>query len=288
VKKLAALLLASCAVTAPLTASNGDLADHRDFVLARDEGERLARATRYLERHPSGAFAAEVRGAFAAEEPAYYRACQKSRSRAVDYLAWLPHGPHADAAVALIISFDEHQPEDEQSRMLRAARENEARLERAAEDRSDAENVALETLRIVVQPVVYGRKLEEDGELTRYLLAGRSIGATPSLRTRTRRFTVPARSGPVERTLEITLHVERDDGDVVTAAEVSGPALFARMAEASMLREVSAAEAERYVRDVVSAMARARGGELSVEFGPDRIRVGAKSGQTRQPGDGGL
>src|SRR5512142_2747760 len=108
-----------------MVASNADLADYRAVALARTEGDRLARASRYLERHPDGAWAKDVRAAFDAEEPSYYRASTKSRSAAVDYLACLPRGPHANAALSLVRSFDEHEPEDEQSRMLEAAHENE-------------------------------------------------------------------------------------------------------------------------------------------------------------------
>jgi hypothetical protein len=269
-------LLASCAAVRPLTASNADLVDHRAVVLARDEGQRLRRAHEYLERHPKGAWAEDVHALFDREEPSYYRACKKSRSAAVDYLAWLPQGPHAEAAASLLLSFDEHEPQDEKSRMLRAAQKNEERLERAAEERQAAESIALEALRVALDPSAYGRKLEEDGGLTRYLLAGTSFGATPSARTRSRTFTIPTRASPLERTLEVTLRVLLDDGGAVTAVEIYGPALFARMAEASTLRVASPAEADRYARDVVETMRRAAGASLHVEWRPDLVRIRGK------------
>lgn len=278
---LALVALCSCTVVRPLTASDADAADHRAFVLARAEGERLRAASHYLERHPNGAWADDVRGAFDREEPRFYASCEKSRAAAVDYLAWLPEGPHAKAAVALVISFDEHAPEDEASRMVAAARANEARLERAARDREDAEETALESLRVVLDASVYGKNLEEDGDLDRFLLAGRSLGRTPTRRTRTRDFTIPSKNGQIARTLEITVDVDATGG-AVREAVVSGPGLFARMAEASLLREVSPAEAERYVRDAVDSMVRARGAGLSVRIEPDTVTV------TRQSSPGGL
>ena len=278
---LALVALSSCAVVRPLTASNADAADHRAFVLARAEGERLRSASQYLARHPNGAWAADVRAAFDREEPRFYASSEKSRAAAVDYLAWLPDGPHANAAVALVISFDEHEPEDEASRMVAAARANEARLERAARDREDAEETALESLRVVLDPSIYGKKLEEDAELARFLLAGRSVGKTPTRRTRTRDFTIPTKNGQIARTLEITVDVDASGG-TVREAIVSGPALFARMAEASLLREVSPDEAERYVRDAALSMVRARGGGLSVRIEADTVRV------TRQSSPAGL
>ncbi len=268
-----ALALCSCAAVRPLTASNADAADHRSFTLARAEGERLRLATHYLERHPDGAWAPDVRAAFDAEEPRYYAASQKSRAAAIDYLAWLPRGPHAEAALSLVLSFDEHEPETESARMVAAARANEARLERAAQDREEAENAALESLRAVIDASVYGKKLEDDGDLTRFLLAGRSIGTTPSRRTRFRRFTIPTRNGPIERTLEITVDVHQSEAGVVTGATVTGPELFARMAEASLLREVAPAEAERYVRDALESMTRANGAGLRLQIDRDLVRI---------------
>ncbi|HEY1958461.1 MAG TPA: hypothetical protein VGH28_22745 [Polyangiaceae bacterium] len=256
-----------------MTASDGDAADHRAYALARVEGERLRLASQYLERHPNGAWAADVRAAFDAEEPRYYAWSEKSRAAAVDYLAWLPKGPHADAAVALVISFDEPMPEDEASRMVAAAHANEARLERAAEAREDAEETALESLRVGIDASIYGKKLDDDGDLARFLLAGRSVGKTPDRRTRYREFTIPARNGPIPRTLELTVQVE-ETGGLVTGVVVFGPQLFARMAEASLLREVAPAEAERYVRDAVDAIVRARGPGLHVRIAEDAVRIG--------------
>jgi hypothetical protein len=275
--------LSACAVVKPIVASNDDLADHRTVSFSHTEGERLARATRYLERHPRGEWASEVRASFDAEEPTYYRASTKSRDAAIDYLAWLPHGPHASAAFALVRSFDEHEPEDEQSRMLARARADEARLERAAEERAEASEAALGAFRVVVDAAIYERPLSEAHELSRWLLASRNFGATPTLRTRTLSFTLPSRGAPLERTLEITIHVELV-GDVVSASVVSGPALCSRIAEAALLREVTPAEAEAYVRDAVSTMARLRAPDLTIAIDHDTVRITP----SRQASKGGL
>lgn len=255
-----------------MTASNDDLADHRAFTLERAEGARLSRALGYLEKHPNGAWAADVRAAFDAEEPGYYRACTKSRAAAIDYIAWLPRGPHVDAAVALVRSEDEHEPEDEASRMVIAARENEKRLERAAEARSEVAEVTLSALHAVVADI-YGKPLDDAHELTRFLLGGMNFGATPLHRTRIVDFDVPSRAGPVARTLELTVDVVRD-GERIVSCTVSGPALFARIAEAALVREPAAEEAERYVADAVTTMA--RGLNLHVDVHADTIRITGK------------
>lgn len=263
----------ACAIVRPVTASNADLVDHRAFVLAHTEGDRLARATQYLEKHPDGAWSKDVRAAFDAEEPGYYRASTRSRSAAIDYIAWLPRGPHADAAFALVRSEDEHEPEDEQARMLKAAHENEVRLARAAEERSVAHDAALSTLHAVVADV-YGKPLEASPDLTHLLLGGMNFGATPSHRTRVLHFELPSRAGPVVRTLQIEIDVVRDAADRVTSSTVSGPELFQRIAETVLLREVPPDEGDRYVRDAVTTLA--RGLDLRVDFAANSVRISAK------------
>jgi len=257
VKRFFALLLASCAACAvirPIVASNGDLADARTVTLARAEGDRLARIGKYLERRPKGEWAGEFRAAFDAEEPAFYRASTKSRSAAIDYLAWLPRGPHAGAAFALVRSFDEHEPEDEQARMLKAAQENEKRLERLAQDRQDAKDAALEAARVLVDPAIYGRPLEQSPELARFMLGGLNFGRTPTKRARVLSFTIPSKNGPLERTLEFAVSLTIVN-DAVMGAAIDGPDLFQRWAEASLVREVSPSDGERFVRDAVTTLA---------------------------------
>jgi hypothetical protein len=249
------LALASCAVMRPIVASNADLADARSALLARAEGARLARISGYLERHPAGAWASDFRATFDTEEPAFYRASTKSRGAAIDYLAWLPRGPHAAAAFALVRSFDEHEPEDEQARMLKAAQENEKRLERLAQDRQDAKDAALEAARVLVDPAIYGRPLEQSPELAGFMLGGLNFGRTPTKRTRVLSFTIPSKTAPLERTLEFTVSLTIANG-AVAGAVIDGPDLFQRWAEASLVREVSPSDGERFVRDAVTTLAR--------------------------------
>ena len=251
------LLLAHCAVVRPIVASNADLADARRVKLARAEGDRLSHMEKYLAQHPNGEWAGEFRAAFDVEEPAFYRACTKSRDAAIDYLAWLPRGPHADAAFALVRSFDEPAAETEEARMLKAAEENEKRLERLAQERQDAKDAVLETARVLVDPANYGRAVEQSPDLARYMLGGFTFGRTPSKRQRVLSFTIPSKNGPLDRTLEFTVTLTKS-GDAVTGAVIDGPDLFQRWAEAALVREVSPSEAEHFVRDAVTTLARGR------------------------------
>ena len=253
-RRLLPLFLVSCAVMRPIVASNGDLAEARHVKLAHAEGDRLSRMGKYLEHRPKGEWATEFRAAFDTEEPAFYHAATKSRDGAIDYIAWLPHGPHAQAAFSLVRSFDEHEPENEQERMLKAAQEDEKRLERLAQERQDAKDAALEASRVLVDPVNYGRPVEQSPELARFMLGGLNFGRTPTKRTRVLSFTIPSKNGPVVRTLEFTVTLTTSR-DVVTGAVIDGPDLFQRWAEATLVREVSASEAEHFVRDAVTTLA---------------------------------
>jgi hypothetical protein len=239
----------------PIVASNGDLVDARQVKLARAEGDRLSRIGKYLEHHPDGEWAGEFREAFDAEEPAFYRDATKSRTAAIDYLAWLPRGPHAEAAFALVRSFDEPQAETEEARMLESARKDEKRLERLAEERQDAKDAALEAAHVLVDAANYGRSVEQSPDLSRFMLGGLNFGRTPTIRTRVRSFTIPSKNGPLVRTLEFTVTLTKN-GDVVTGAVMDGPDLFQRWAEAALVREVSPSDAEHFVRDAVTTLAR--------------------------------
>jgi len=109
VKRVLVLLAAlacvvGCATFRPMTASPGDLEDYRAFRVAAYDGTRLARAKTYLDKHPQGAFVDEVRQAWDVEEPRWFARAQESRDGVRRYLADLPNGPHAEAAIALLIA----------------------------------------------------------------------------------------------------------------------------------------------------------------------------------------
>ena len=266
------VLLTQCAVMRPIVASNADLAEARQVKLARAEGDRLARMGKYLEHNPSGEWAGEFRAAFDAEEPAFYRSSTKSRSAAIDYLAWLPRGPHAEAAFALVRSFDEPVAETEEARMLKAAQEDEKRLERLAQERQDAKDAALEVSRVLVDPTNYGRPVEQSPELARFMLGGLNFGRTPTRRTRVLSFTIPSKTGPLPRTLEFTVTLTKS-GENVTGAVIDGPDLFQRWTEAALVREVSPSEAEHFVRDAVTTLAR---GQVDVALSNNLVTFAKK------------
>src|SRR5262245_14381411 len=58
---LAGAALGACGGLKAMVAPSDDLEDYRAYRVAAAEGTRLARAKRYIERHPRGRFADEVR-----------------------------------------------------------------------------------------------------------------------------------------------------------------------------------------------------------------------------------
>src|SRR5262245_20655786 len=98
-------LVLGCGGLRTILAPPEDPEDYRAFRVAAATGTRLARAKRYIERHPRGTFAEEVRRTFDEEEPVYFERAQASREGIRRYLADLPEGPHADAALALLVAF---------------------------------------------------------------------------------------------------------------------------------------------------------------------------------------
>src|ERR1700722_6068163 len=118
---LAFSVLSGCAVPKALFTSNSDLADYRAFRIAAHEGVRLARAQRYVERHPRGMWVDEGRRAFDQEEPAYLDRASETRAKTSEYLADLPRGPHAEAAIALLTAFDTHLEDADTDRLLHEA-----------------------------------------------------------------------------------------------------------------------------------------------------------------------
>src|SRR5688500_9404005 len=78
-RALCMLLLTGCASFKTVLAPPNDLEDYRAYRVAAYRGTRLARAQKYLERHPAGTFADEVRAAFEEEEPRYFAEAQESR-----------------------------------------------------------------------------------------------------------------------------------------------------------------------------------------------------------------
>jgi hypothetical protein len=269
-----ALVLTGCAVSTQMLADSDDLADYRAYRVAAHPGARLARAESYLAAHPSGAWTTEVRAFFAAEEPRYYEAAQASRKAALEYLLYLPRGPHAEAAQALVDSFDQSMRQAEIDRLVREMRRRAALRRQEAERRAKVRDAILEDVSLLLSARAYGVPLAELPEALRRALSGGrvpTIGSIPRHVERTLFYTVPSREGGEDRALTLQLALDVDDG-VVVEGRIRGIGLFAAWTEADLAR---AAADRGEVRDHVAALL---GGALEPRLPESRCAAPAARG----------
>jgi len=262
---VALLALAGCATLRPLTAASADQEDYQTIRLVSGDGERLVAAQRYLVRHPDGAWAADVRAEYERAEAAFFERAKASRAGAIDYLAFLPAGPHADAAMAAVRAFDGHIADDETAHLVDAARRSTASLDAAAKERREAADFVLQSAVVLLTGGTLGRSVADNDALRDLLEGSRNgtWGGTPHRRVVDWSYLVPTRTGPEPREISVALEVEEDDGRVVRAF-LRGPALFSRWLEADTARAVDDARPEDraaaavHARDVVSGVVEAQ------------------------------
>lgn len=255
------LLLAGCAELRTVTAPSDDLEDYRAYRIAAAEGTRLKRAQAYLEKHPGGTWSEEVKAAFDDEEPRFYEKAQTSRSGIRGYLADLPHGPHSDAALHLLIALDSSLEEAELTDLARRVRNDDAKLERAAQQRRAVGEAILGAIGVVLDDEVYGVARSEAPPKLRSLMIGRhspTWGGVPRRREEDYFFLLPTRPDRESRlmTLEITLLEEKD---VVVASRVEGSDLIVRWAEAEQIVRLDPSAPEDRTEAQVFVMGRLEG-----------------------------
>lgn len=241
-----ALATSACAELRTVTASSADLEDYRAFRVAAYEGTRLARAQRYLANHPRGAFADEVRAAFDDEEPRFFEASQGSREGVRRYLADLPNGPHAAAAIALLGALDANLADAELRDLARRVRYEDTKLEAAAVQRRAVSEAIFAAVGAFMEDGVYGVPRDALPALVRSLLLGRTAttwGGVPARREEDLFFLLPTRPTRESRLLTLEISVDETDG-LVTAGRVEGADMFVRWAEADRILALDASAAE--------------------------------------------
>lgn len=255
-----AMLAAGC-TPARLIASVDDYALYRNVRLAPTQGQRLQAAERYLAERPQGAFADELRALYANEEPAFFEHAKTSRSRALEYVTYLPRGPHAEAASSLLLSWDIRIEEGETASLLAAARRTEALLSGAAVQRQLVGETIFESLRALTDPSLYGARIEDVPPQTRRMLAG-SAGATwgrmPTTTTRDLFFVVPTRLERESRAATLTLSVGLE-GQRVKRGILSGPDLFVHWLEADTMTPLDPTDRDARARAAAHAKERLEG-----------------------------
>jgi hypothetical protein len=258
---LNALGASGCATFKPMIAGSGDLDDYRAFRVAGAQGTRLARAQRYLARHPRGSFAAEVRAAYEEEEPRFFEAAQSTQEGVRRYLADLPDGPHAAAAIALLTALGSNMQDAELRDIARRVRYEDAKLESAAVQRRAVGEAILGAIGVLLDEAVYGVPRTEGPPALRTLMTGRTTstwGSIPRHREEDLYFLLPTRPERESRlvTLEVTL-IEQDG--VVTGGRIEGADLLVLWAEADQIVNLDPSAAEDRTEAQVHAMDRLGG-----------------------------
>lgn len=223
-----------CASCRTLTAPPAELDDYRAFRVAAAEGTRLARAKRYLDRYPEGAFADEVRRAFDAEEPRYFARAQTSREKARDYLVDLPEGPHANAARALLRALGTSMEDAELSDVAERARAEGVHLEALAARRRLVGQAVTKATEALLEPNVIGALADELPAPALALVEGparRTWGTSPLAREEDLFFDLPTRPVRESRVLTVTYALEERHG-AIAEGRIEGHDLFVRWAEA--------------------------------------------------------
>jgi hypothetical protein len=265
---LACLAGSACAVPTQMLAASGDLADYRAFRAAEHEGTRLARAQQYLERHPNGRWADEVRSTFQAEEPAWFEGAKGSHTRARDYVVDLPRGPHAQAARALLGLYYEPEVDLDMLELMAEARRSAAYLELQSERRKRVSELILEELAALLDPATAGAKLDALPEALATVLRG-SHPCTwgkcvpTGLREDEIYFGLPTPTEVEARVAKVRLKLVLDRGRAV-GGRIEGQDLFVCWAEANQIRVLDASAASDRtaaagdVADVLSGALEAR------------------------------
>ncbi len=285
-----AVALLGCAVPRQMLASPDDLRDYRAFRLAAREGPRLASAQRYLRRHPEGAWAAEVRDAFDAEEAAWFEAAQSSRAKARQYLIDLPEGPHSDAARALLVLFDTQGDDMDTLILLAHARRTAALLDYETERRRRLSEVILGEVAALLDRATWGASLDEPPPLLAAALCAGSTqtwGGEPRPQRLDRVFfVIPTPAGSEAREVDVAFTLVIAGGRIVEG-RVSGTDLFVRWAEALLVRVLDpTAPGDRTA--AAAAVADVLGGALEASLPASRCapRAVAPSGTVARACDG--
>jgi len=258
--------LAGCAVGRPFLASSDDLADYRAFRVAAHEGVRLSRAQHYLARHPRGTWAADVKRAFEAEEPEYYERASGSRAKTSEYLANLPQGPHAAAAISLLTAFDTHMEDIATRKLLREAHRTEAKLESSSLQRHLLGEIILGDVAALLEPDLYGAHRDELPDPVRRALGGlapSTWGNPPTVRSDDIFYSIPTHLVRESRVVTVELKVAFDHG-LATEGMLSGPDLFVAWDEADAVQprdptdDKDRAVAARHAADLLGGALEAR------------------------------
>jgi hypothetical protein len=253
-----AALCAGCSVGTELTASPKDYALYRRVRLAPTVERKLGASWRYLRAEPDGRWVTSVLRWFDPAERRYFARAQDNVARLKMYLDAMPDGPHA-SAVAERISEIELAYRNQQRHEQRVVGEAEAvenkLVEAAAQRRRLIEGYVAWVRRIASIHSFGQRTAALSGDFIyhwRLEPPDARCADRRCTKTLTETYAIPAakRLTTHEAIYDVTLLL--DAQGTVSEAMISGPELFSRVGEASLLIPVapgdSAARAEAIAR----------------------------------------
>ncbi len=262
-----ALAATGCAGARPLMAAPADYAAFRATRVAPTLDARLAAASRYLDEHADGLWAADVDRWFDRAEPVFFASKRGSVAGLEAYLRALPRGPHASEAVRRLGELRARQAQgaDGTGGIADAL---ERRMQRAAAGRAAVGDSMRRWLGWLLDPPLWrGPISEAPGELVVEWslklpapVCAPAEGAAPAGAARRCAklvelpYSIPV--GGVAEPREVTLEIAIVEDGAGRPLEVTlgGPELFARLEEARSNKPVAAADAGAGIAAVAGAI----------------------------------
>ncbi|HLV21672.1 MAG TPA: hypothetical protein VKZ49_12345 [Polyangiaceae bacterium] len=235
----AALVAAGCAATSQVTAPVDDYQAYRQVRLATSAEQRLAASWRYLRAHPNGQWQGEVAAWFQSAERSFRDAARDRPDLLQRYLALMPDAPAAREVEQRLeeLKLASAYRKQREAEFAAKARQFEAELQRAAEDRKELLRWVARWVQRLSSIDAWGEPLEAlPPSLLEALAAeGASCGEQGCAARVTRAYAVPYERRLIARQATADLLLRVDGGQVV-GAELGGPALFSRIGEAAQVR----------------------------------------------------
>ncbi|WP_437971898.1 hypothetical protein WMF04_22545 [Sorangium sp. So ce260] len=262
--------LSGCASRPALLASYDDYAAYRATRVSRTLEGRLAAASDYLERHPEGAFAAEVRAYLARAEPIYYAAKRGTAAGLAAYLATLPRGAFREEATSRLRALVRDRSAGDL--LSRAAQETESLLSRQRAERARIREELVAWLHRFLRREAWGRPLAEAPAevivpfsltLPAPRCAPADERAPPGAAVCAKRIALPfvvnAGGESAPRQADIEVAVLQDAAGRPIEVAIRGPDLFTRLEEARSAREIAQDDPEGRIGGIALAVELSRG-----------------------------
>jgi hypothetical protein len=221
---------------------------YRAYRVSAHDGQRLARASEYLSRFPKGRFENEVRAAFEVDEPAFFLRAVRSKDGTLEYLTFLPSGPHAAEARAFLDDFYRREAERPVDTMVARAQRTESRMGEIADARKRAAEAMLDALGVLIGRGVVG-STQEATRGTPVLYGGHRTWGLGPREEGTYVFSVPVGDRFPSRELAVAVDYMEDKRGIIESATLHGPNMFLRWCEAARILALD----PRNVEDVLEA-----------------------------------